>query len=931
MVMGKSGRCMGALLLALAVGGLTVRGETIKGRVLTEDGSAAKGARVWVAKLWIQHLERVETQADDQGRFSVEVGPGQWLIDASKGEQGLANQEFAEVAKGKELAPASLRLSAQGTLRCRLIEAETGKPIVGGRLVVDNGLDPVTDQDGRFELPALSRTRYHEAFVVAPGRERKRVLFEMSEKPVTDLDVFVKRGGKAVGRVLDAEGGPIVGAFVGKSTSGSILSLTGLWVRTDDQGHFEYDGLVLDRTTWLNANAPGFTDNRRDGVRADEAGRPQSIEFRLARNPAAPAQTPGEAPKADEAPAKAANRRNISGLVVDPDGKAVANAKVRWGLNQSSDGIEAKTDSSGKFRLALVPDAPESVCVIPADGLLAPGISAIEKPGDQEIRVELAKGHGANGVVRDEIGTPFSGVMVLPVVSKPGLRDLALWERHTKTDAQGRFEVSGLPESGTTFTFLGSNVSDLRDHRMDLDKESVVTMSAAGAIRGKVVDPEGKPVRNFRVLLNVSRERDPTDKFGGFFAGFCGIGLTYSSDDGSFLIRNLGSGTIQRVTVLAPGYGERSLDRVMAEPLNHLAPDKAITFEVKRPNALKVRVTAKDTGKPVPDARVSLIYDDPSIDKNFTWGYHDTAWGDSVHARTGAEGIADFSPLTFGEGTLLVQCEGYARLHRGWRDASQEVAVELEPGAGIVGELTDASDGKPLAGVYARLHSPTGDQISTLVSEADKGSFKLGELPGGSYTFSVTTHSGVALHNERVELKPGETVSRVLKLSASGEALAKVVQEQSAQALKAPEKRFKIGDRAPEFASKTLDDKLVSLKDYRGKYVLLDFWATWCGPCIGEVPHLRAAYDAFGKDPKFAMISLSVDANKNDVAEFLKDKDQPWTQVFLGDWSSDPVTKEYGVHGIPAIFLLDPDGKIVAQDLRGEGIKKAVAKVLEHD
>ena len=93
-----------------------------------------------------------------------------------------------------------------------------------------------------------------------------------------------------------------------------------------------------------------------------------------------------------------------------------------------------------------------------------------------------------------------------------------------------------------TFTFLGEGVSDLRDHVLELDKENVVMMSAAGAIRGKVVDHEGKPVRNFRVLLNGSREREPGDKYGGFFAGFCGIGLTYTSDDGSFVVRNLGAG-----------------------------------------------------------------------------------------------------------------------------------------------------------------------------------------------------------------------------------------------------------------------------------------------------------------------------------------------------------------------------------------------------
>ena len=94
--------------------------------------------------------------------------------------------------------------------------------------------------------------------MVAPGRERKRVLFEMSENPVTDLEIPVPQGGKAKGRVRDVEGKPIPAAFVGRSTSGSSISLTGLWVRADDQGRFEFDGLALDRTTWLNAQAEGY-------------------------------------------------------------------------------------------------------------------------------------------------------------------------------------------------------------------------------------------------------------------------------------------------------------------------------------------------------------------------------------------------------------------------------------------------------------------------------------------------------------------------------------------------------------------------------------------------------------------------------------------------------------------------------------------------
>ncbi len=923
--MGKALLCMAAL--AVSIGGVGARGETLTGSVVTQEGSAAAGARVWAVKLSSQQLERVETTAGDQGRFTIEVAPGPWLINAILDDQGVANMDFVEVAAGREPQPVKLQLTPQGRLRGRLIESETGKPIVGGRFVLDDGRDPITDQDGRFEVPGLSKSRYHEAFVVAPGRERKRVLFELSEKPTTDLEVAIARGGKAIGRVIDLEGKPVGGAFIGRATSGSIPSLTGLWIRSDEQGRFEYDGLVLDRTSWLEANAPGFESHKREGLRLDSNGPSLSIEFRLARKPSTEplqAAAGGFSTKASAPTAKVPNRRNVTGVVLDPAGKPIGQAKVRWGVQQSNTTIETKTDADGKFRLALVPVEADAVCVIPDDAGFAPGIEAVAGGGDQDVQVTLAKGHAVKGVVQDDQGAPFADVMVLPTVDQVGGRGLALWERRAKTDARGRFEVTGLPTEGVKFTFLREGISDLRDHVLELDKDAVVVMSAAGAIRGKVVDLDGKPVRNFRVLLNISRERQPDDKLGGFFAGFCGIGLSYSSDDGSFLIRNLGAESVQRVTVLAPGHGEVSIDRVVAEPLNRLTPEKALTFQVAKPYTLKVHAVEETTGKPIADARVALIFDDPAVDTQFAWGYHDASWGDSIHARSDAQGVADFTPLSFSEGTIIVQAPGYSRRNLGWRDAAKDVTVKLAPEAVVSGELIDDETGKPLTEALVRLVMiGGGGQVSTSISQADAGRFRIGELPGGDYSLSVEIPFGPNLHTERLALKAGQHETRTLKLSREKAAAAAIP--------KPPAKLFKIGDAAPEFTAKTLDDKPIALKDFHGKFVLLDFWATWCGPCVAEAPHLQSVYEAFGDDDRFAMISLSLDPTKDAVVKFLKDKNQPWTQVFLGDWSTDEVTKKYGVEAIPAILLLDPEGRIIAQDLRGAAVKEAVAKALKKD
>ncbi len=141
--------------------------------------------------------------------------------------------------------------------------------------------------------------------------------------------------------------------------------------------------------------------------------------------------------------------------------------------------------------------------------------------------------------------------------------------------------------------------------------------------------------------------------------------------------------------------------------------------------------------------------------------------------------------------------------------------------------------------------------------------------------------------------------------------------------------KLKIGETAPDFSARTLDGGAIKLGDLRGKYVLLDFWATWCGPCVKETPHLQATYHEFASDKRFTMVSLSCDSEAEAPRQFVKKNDIAWQQIFLGgSWPQDTVSKNYGITAIPQIVLIGPDGKILARDLRGENIQKAVAKAL---
>ena len=165
-------------------------------------------------------------------------------------------------------------------------------------------------------------------------------------------------------------------------------------------------------------------------------------------------------------------------------------------------------------------------------------------------------------------------------------------------------------------------------------------------------------------------------------------------------------------------------------------------------------------------------------------------------------------------------------------------------------------------------------------------------------------------------------LSEVNKKSEAGVALQKAL---------VAAKATSVGQVAPDFTQNDTLDRPVSLASFRGSYVLVDFWASWCGPCRAENPNVVIAYNKYkGKGFKILSVSLDKPGAKEKWLEAIHKDGLAWQHVSDLQFWNNAVAKAYGVNSIPTNFLLDPQGKIVGKSLRGEELDKKLEEIYKN-
>ncbi len=581
----------------------------------------------------------------------------------------------------------------------------------------------------------------------------------------------------------------------------------------------------------------------------------------------------------------------VEGQITDHIGAGQKNVAVTARL-KADDGGEGElvgetiTSDFGDFKITS-PEPVRGDIIVTFSKRLYEDLTRELHVGDDEFPPFIAETLAGRLVVTGRVADALTGKAIVGASVK---LQAAYKDWHQKTDEKGLFTINGV------FPGEGRLIVEARDFGRQRQKvaliedgpEISVLLKPERVVHLKLVNDLNEPI----VAATVECFDEARDDFR--------TGVTDANGLVTF------QGLHFDAVVLSVRLTHE--DHVSTEGFDHkiATPEKQAEsthrLVMLRAGRISGRITHADTGDPLNGARVMTGA-----------GYSYTSPRDWANYQ----GLYTVNGVKPGSTVVTVHLSGYApELATVEVQAGQttHLDVELSPGAVLRGIVRNES-GEPLSGVSVDTAQWRG-----------KGTLGLRAITGSDGRFVMES----APHDEfeiTLGTARGPHVTKTVK--AGGSTSVEITLEGVADATGLGTLSWlRVGDAVPAVKLTTLTGETLDVAGMKGKTILLDFWATWCAPCVAELPQFVAIYEKYGVRKDFVMISVSLDGDEKALREVVKEGKMRWHQVFGDAGGAQKAADRYGVSALPSIFLIDPQGKLVGMDMHGAKLVERIEQTL---
>lgn len=458
------------------------------------------------------------------------------------------------------------------------------------------------------------------------------------------------------------------------------------------------------------------------------------------------------------------------------------------------------------------------------------------------------------------------------------------------SDAEGRFDLKGVSPGSGEVTVSAKGFGREREviRRFVDAGELLFRLKPERLIHVRVTDDSGKPVKG----VMVEAFDPPRDDM-----------RTFVTDDKGLVTVDavhFDAETLQLRLTHDDFVSDTDFSRELLLPKEQTVSTHEL--RIQRAGEVTGQVTDAVSGQPVHSARVMT---------------GDTFTDNSPRDWTSPRGTYTITGVEPGPVVLTVHAPGYAPELRTVTVAPGKKAsadFKLSQGVAVSGFVKDAN-GDPVQGVS--LATSTWRKSTTLGLHAisdTKGVFVMEDAPRDRFEIIATP-------------KIGEPITRTVR-GASSDRVTFTFPVEPVRSGPIGTEGLKVGDVAPSIEITAVDGTVINTADHKGKVVLLDFWATWCAPCVDEMPQLVAVWEKYRSHNDFVMLGLSRDFDAASLQGFLrKHADITWPQAVGMAGGVEKAAQLFGVTWIPRVYLMDRSGKIVGKNLRGEGVMREVDKL----